>query len=105
MNRSRIHAATVRAVADEPKPDWLFEQGFWAYCIARHSGMVKQACIRLWCKAYPATRTAKRPTSGQRNHTGAFAGYEAAKTALTARAKTPNEYATACRMAAKKARV
>ena len=92
-------------MAETEKPNWQFEQQWWAYCIARHSGMVKQACIRLWCKAYPATRTAMRPASGQRNHTGAFAGYEAAKATLTAQATTPTEYASACRMAAKKARV
>ena len=92
-------------MAEKPKSEWQFRQQWWAYCIARHSGMVKQACIRLWCKAYPATKPATRPASGQRNHTGAFAGYEAAKADLTARATTPTEYASACREAAKKARV
>lgn len=92
-------------MAETQNSEWQFRQQWWAYCIARHSGMVKQACIRLWCKAYPATRTATRPASDQRNHTGAFAGYEAAKADLTAQATTPAEYASACRKAAKKARV
>lgn len=92
-------------MAEKPKEEWLFEQGWWAHCIARHSGLVKKACIRLWCKAYPATRTATRPASGQRNHTGTFAGYEAAKADLTAQATSPTEYESACRKAVKKARV
>ena len=92
-------------MAEKPKSEWQFRQQWWAYCIARHSGVVKQACIRLWCKAYPATKPATRPASGQRNHKGAFAGYEAAKADLTARATTPGEYAVACREAANKARV
>ena len=92
-------------MAEKPKPEWQFRQQWWAYCIARHSGMVKQACIRLWCKAYPATRTPGRPASVQRNHSGAFAGYEAAKADLTAKAKTPAEHAAACQKAAKKAGV
>lgn len=92
-------------MAEKQKSEWQFRQQWWAYCIARHSGIVKQACIRLWCKAYPATRTATRPASGQRNHTGAFAGYEQHKADLTAQATTPTEYASACRKAAKKARV
>ena len=92
-------------MAETEKSQWKFEQQWWSYCIARHSGMVKQACIRLWCKAYPATKPATRPTSGQRNHTGAFAGYEAVKADLTAQATTPAEYAAACQKAAKKARV
>ena len=89
-------------MAETQNSEWQFRQQWWAYCIARHSGIVKQACIRLWCKAYPATRTAKRPASGQRTHTGAFAGYEAAKADLTAQATTPTEYASACRKADKK---
>ncbi len=92
-------------MAEKPKAEWLFEQGWWAHCIARHSGMVKQACIRLFCKAYPATRTAGRPASGRRNHSGAFAGYEQHKADLTAQTTTPTEYVSACRKAAKKARV
>ena len=92
-------------MAEKPKPEWQFRQQWWAYCIARHSGLVRQACIRLWCKAYPATKPATRPASGQRNHTGAFAGYEAIKAGLTAQATSPTEYESACRKAVKKARV
>ena len=92
-------------MAEKQKSEWLFELGWWAHCIRHHSGEIRRKCVLLFCKAYPATRTATRPASGQRTHTGAFAGYEAAKADLTAQATTPNEYASACRKAAKKAGV
>ena len=92
-------------MAEKPKEEWLFEQGWWAHCIRQHSGEIRRKCVLLFCKAYPATRTATRPASGHRNHTGAFGGYEAVKSSLTAKAISPTEYASACRKAAKKARV